>query len=315
MEEPPRKRLDAATERLRSLVGDYPPGARLPTERQLTEELGIGRSTLREAVSRLVALGLVEVVHGRGMFAADGSAVPTTPAPSADDLEGLLGAAARAARARDLEVEGFLGRAKAAYESEAEAAHLATVTIVTPLPSALRSELVALLDATGREFVESPLDGVEADPRGAVLVLWHAVGQLAGNGQATVLSLGATLCADLTIGLGTLGSRGEVSVAASDEETLAAVLEAVRAMRPDLRVNGWVGAQPPEGESGRPLLVEDRLLEAIPEHGIPFRTDLGPAERKAIERALAQPRESESAGGRATRASSRMGMASSQALD
>jgi GntR family transcriptional repressor for pyruvate dehydrogenase complex len=46
-------------------------GARLPSERQLCESLGISRSILREALSILVAQGIVEKVPGKGAFVAD----------------------------------------------------------------------------------------------------------------------------------------------------------------------------------------------------------------------------------------------------
>ena len=40
------------------------PGDPMPTEAELSEELGIGRNTLREALKVLQALGVVEIRHG-----------------------------------------------------------------------------------------------------------------------------------------------------------------------------------------------------------------------------------------------------------
>jgi GntR family transcriptional repressor for pyruvate dehydrogenase complex len=54
----------AVLERIRS--GEFGPGDRLPTERMLMEEYGVGRNSVREAVQALVTLGLVEVRPGRG---------------------------------------------------------------------------------------------------------------------------------------------------------------------------------------------------------------------------------------------------------
>jgi GntR family transcriptional regulator, transcriptional repressor for pyruvate dehydrogenase complex len=51
-------------ERIRS--GEFGPGDRLPTEKMLMEEYGVGRNSVREAVQALVTLGLVEVRPGRG---------------------------------------------------------------------------------------------------------------------------------------------------------------------------------------------------------------------------------------------------------
>ena len=44
------------------------PGDAMPTELQLIEALGVSRSNLREAIRTLVALDIVEVRHGTGMF-------------------------------------------------------------------------------------------------------------------------------------------------------------------------------------------------------------------------------------------------------
>jgi DNA-binding FadR family transcriptional regulator len=51
-------------ERIRS--GEFAPGAKLPTEKMLMAEYGVGRNSVREAVQALVTLGLVEVRPGRG---------------------------------------------------------------------------------------------------------------------------------------------------------------------------------------------------------------------------------------------------------
>ena len=48
--------------------GQLKPGDKLPPERELTKMFGVGRSTLREAISALVLVGYLEVVQGRGTF-------------------------------------------------------------------------------------------------------------------------------------------------------------------------------------------------------------------------------------------------------
>jgi GntR family transcriptional repressor for pyruvate dehydrogenase complex len=45
-------------------------GDRLPPERELAELLGVGRSSIREAIHALEMMGLVEVRHGTGAFLA-----------------------------------------------------------------------------------------------------------------------------------------------------------------------------------------------------------------------------------------------------
>ena len=48
--------------------GRLKPGDRLPSERQLIEMLGVGRSSVREALQGLAALGLVESRAGQGTY-------------------------------------------------------------------------------------------------------------------------------------------------------------------------------------------------------------------------------------------------------
>lgn len=56
-----------ADELLRRIAeGQFPVGTRAPTERELMEMFAVGRSTAREAVSALVAAGVLDVRPGRG---------------------------------------------------------------------------------------------------------------------------------------------------------------------------------------------------------------------------------------------------------
>ncbi|AZJ19190.1 MULTISPECIES: FadR/GntR family transcriptional regulator [Bacillus] len=63
-----RKLVDEVLERLQEKIfsGEYEVGDRLPTEPQLMEELGVGRSTLRESIKILVHAGILEVRQGQG---------------------------------------------------------------------------------------------------------------------------------------------------------------------------------------------------------------------------------------------------------
>lgn len=65
---------DEIVERLVAYILDegLRPGAKLPSERKLMEKLQVGRSSLREAVKTLTALGIVEVEVGEGMFVGRG---------------------------------------------------------------------------------------------------------------------------------------------------------------------------------------------------------------------------------------------------
>lgn len=50
------------------LSGGIEPGARIPSERQLAEAFGVGRSAVREAIAALTLIGLIEVRHGDGTY-------------------------------------------------------------------------------------------------------------------------------------------------------------------------------------------------------------------------------------------------------
>ena len=60
--------------------GDYAPGERLPSERELAEQIQVSRVSVREAMRSLEALDVVEIQHGRGCFVsrryADAYAAP-----------------------------------------------------------------------------------------------------------------------------------------------------------------------------------------------------------------------------------------------
>jgi len=55
-------------EQLRSLIlnGQYPPGSKLPPERELSKKLRVNRASLREALKKLEHLGLVRIRQGDG---------------------------------------------------------------------------------------------------------------------------------------------------------------------------------------------------------------------------------------------------------
>src|SRR5687767_7742972 len=67
------KVVDAVTDQLRTqiLSGAFPPEARLPAERDLAEQLGVNRLTLRAALARLEAAGLIATQHGTGSVVRD----------------------------------------------------------------------------------------------------------------------------------------------------------------------------------------------------------------------------------------------------
>ncbi|WP_298369598.1 FadR/GntR family transcriptional regulator [uncultured Lutibacter sp.] len=51
--------------------GDYLPGEKLPTENELCEIFNVSRTSIREAVKRLSALGIVKVKRGSGVYVSE----------------------------------------------------------------------------------------------------------------------------------------------------------------------------------------------------------------------------------------------------
>lgn len=138
-------------ERLRS--GHWKPGARLPNEVQLAAEIGVGRSSVREAVRLLARDGLLDVRHGSGTFVAE----PPAGSPGVDRL---------LRRARLLEV----------YEVrralEVEAARLAAQRVRPEDIGRLRAGLARRQELLGGH----PAEFVEAD-----LAFHRAIVELSGN--------------------------------------------------------------------------------------------------------------------------------------
>lgn len=65
-----RKIYEQIAEQIKEQIvgGKLPPGHKLPATRELTERYQVGRSTMREALSMLKAMGLIEIRQGEGCF-------------------------------------------------------------------------------------------------------------------------------------------------------------------------------------------------------------------------------------------------------
>ena len=49
-------------------AGELPPGSCLPAQRDLARLLGVGRSSIREAINALIVMGYLEAVQGKGTY-------------------------------------------------------------------------------------------------------------------------------------------------------------------------------------------------------------------------------------------------------
>lgn len=67
-----RRVADVVAERIEKLIVDgvLKTGQALPSERRLTEKLGVSRTALREGMKLLRARGIIETQHGKGSFVA-----------------------------------------------------------------------------------------------------------------------------------------------------------------------------------------------------------------------------------------------------
>jgi GntR family transcriptional repressor for pyruvate dehydrogenase complex len=61
---------EEVADRIRVLIldGTFPQGQPLPSERVLTEQFGVSRGSIRDALRMLETIGLIETQHGRGTF-------------------------------------------------------------------------------------------------------------------------------------------------------------------------------------------------------------------------------------------------------
>ncbi len=61
---------ETIVEKIKKVIDDgtWKPGERLPSERKLTQMLGVGRTSVREAMRMLEALGYIEIRHGDGAY-------------------------------------------------------------------------------------------------------------------------------------------------------------------------------------------------------------------------------------------------------
>lgn len=65
-----RKIYEEIAEQIKDMIvgGDLKPGDKLPSTKELSERFQVGRSTVREALSALKAMGLVEIRQGEGSY-------------------------------------------------------------------------------------------------------------------------------------------------------------------------------------------------------------------------------------------------------
>lgn len=219
-----RSLVDIAVENIakRLADGDWPLGARIPTEPELAEQLGVSRNTVREAVRVLLYAGLLEVRQG------DGSYVRATVNPG-----DAMRAISRASLREHLEVRCMLGE---------NAARLAA----SRCPEADLSAIADALARRGERLPQEPLENfIERD-----LEFHLAVANASGN-QAL-----AELYAYFSRAVRQHVQQSILDEALPDPDLAAhhAIYEAIRLRRPDEAARAAAAIT-------RPLLEAlDRLL-------------------------------------------------------
>ncbi|MGV2496549.1 FadR/GntR family transcriptional regulator [Pelagerythrobacter aerophilus] len=84
------KRLfQSVAEQIAELIdeGAFPPGTRLPGERELAERLGVSRVTIREAEIALQAVGRLEIKTGSGVYVSETQPASRVTLPKASAFE------------------------------------------------------------------------------------------------------------------------------------------------------------------------------------------------------------------------------------
>lgn len=84
-----RRLFQDIADRIATMIaeGGYPPGARLPGERELAERFEVSRVTVREAEIALQATGLIRIKTGAGVFVADAPAADALALPDVSAFE------------------------------------------------------------------------------------------------------------------------------------------------------------------------------------------------------------------------------------
>lgn len=108
------KRLfQSVAEQIAELIdeGAYPPGTRLPGERELAEKLGVSRVTIREAEIALQAVGRLEIKTGSGVYVSESqpaakAALPEVSAFEVTEARLLIESEAAALAAHNITDEG-----------------------------------------------------------------------------------------------------------------------------------------------------------------------------------------------------------------
>ncbi|MEM8981786.1 MAG: FadR/GntR family transcriptional regulator [Pseudomonadota bacterium] len=168
----------------RIATGVYQPGDRLPGERELAEELGVSRVTIREAEIALQATGHIQIRAGSGAYVSDRPKRGKNPVPTVSALE--------------------LTQARLLFESEAAALAarvisdeaLARLALLVDVMSRPHPDDTRIADDADREFHQIIANASgNAAVRYTIESLWRMRTELPAVQEAH-----ASVCSDATAG-------------------------------------------------------------------------------------------------------------------
>jgi len=127
------QQYELVVSRLKNLIqeGTYQPGSRLPAERELSTALGVGRTTIREAIGELVNQGVVQTRPNSGTYVLEnaietirslanvepqGDVSPHATLAARMEIEPLIAKFAAAVGRRDKEIEQLLDQMESASD-------------------------------------------------------------------------------------------------------------------------------------------------------------------------------------------------------
>jgi DNA-binding FadR family transcriptional regulator len=182
-----RRLYEQVSEQISALIrsGEFPPGARLPAERDLAKTLGVSRPVVREAMIALEVAGLVEVRIGSGAYVlhkAEDSAARLNPGHSPSDL-------VNARMLIEGEVAGLAAESATPADLAAIAQSLEQMTQAhdagRPWHAADLAFHVAIANATGNSALASVVDRLWQEQYGPMFSLLSQRVRLSENWPAT----------------------------------------------------------------------------------------------------------------------------------
>ncbi len=187
----------AADDIVRTIIGkELKPGDKLPNEFELAAKLGVGRSTVREAIKSLVSRRIVEIRRGSGTFVSDRGGV-------SDDPLGLQFIDDTVRVANDLLALRFMIEPR-----------LASLAAANGSPEQI-AELMQLCDACEKKLLHGePFEEENTD--------FHAALARA-SGNVVVPNLAVILCGSSAVPQGMLGEQARREMARTQREVMEAI--------------------------------------------------------------------------------------------